>query len=674
MMRGVRNMRTTFDNNVKTKQILATHAPDGQEFKVKPLLQLICQILQPSTSRSSTTQEGAHPAHGLDKDNFESLASIIHEISCEISCKCSGGGDAHSTTMALLNTMSSYSWAAKVVLALAAFAVTYAEYLLVLNPNSTNPLDKSIARLKQLPDIMEHSETLKSLINTMVNVANCVVKFNHLPPEYISLDQPPISEAFTQIPTAVYWTITSVVAGTSQIIGLIGLVGLTGVIGLSHEYIQLTIETRELSNLSNKVNDIHDQIREQLNFCHQYIEDKKHNGTYQTLVRLFKETHIDNMKILKALIFDKDDLLSLFECTSKRHVGIEVLKWKNVLLLISDLDMSEEELSILKNTYKKSRALPTGPESQYQVVWLPVADSSVSWTEERQKVDRLQSKMPWYSVYIIDQAVIKYIKDVWMFNKKPILVALDPHGKVISLNAFHMMCIWGNDAFPFTREKEEELWRNENRRLEFLDYIIVDPQITTSEYPYICLYGGEDMQWIKEFTEAASRVAIAEKIKFEMVYLGKSNLKDRVSKNIELNKWWPNPTYFWIRLESMWYSMIHHQKTIDKRIKEEIMTMLTFNSSKKGWALICQGSAIKFKAKGDTILKLFQDYEQCWKVCAEQKGFLNAANEHLEKLGNKKRQCSQLILPSTFDWNLDPIHCVECDGIMEKFVMYRCCN
>ncbi|KAL9433520.1 hypothetical protein AB3S75_028366 [Citrus x aurantiifolia] len=59
---------------------------------------------------------------------LEALSDIIHKISCEISCKCSGGEYALATTTALFNALSSYSWDAKMVLSLAAFAVKYGEY------------------------------------------------------------------------------------------------------------------------------------------------------------------------------------------------------------------------------------------------------------------------------------------------------------------------------------------------------------------------------------------------------------------------------------------------------------------------------------------------------------------------------------------------------------------
>ncbi|XP_042496824.1 protein SIEVE ELEMENT OCCLUSION B-like [Macadamia integrifolia] len=705
-MRSERHMFTTSDDNVMMKQILGTHAYDGREVEVRPLLQLIEEILQRSTTaptydralqgmikKMSIGPTSYFTMDSLDERTqeaafvgmLEALAYTIHKISSEISCKCSGGGDAHTTTVALFNTLSSFSWDAKVVLALAAFAVTYGEFMLVAELYVTNPLAKSIALLKQLPDIFEQSEMLRPrfdalrlLLKAMLDVTKCIVQFNELPHQYISPDQPPMSVAATHIPTAVYWTIRSVVACASQIIGLIGL---------GHDYIPSTTEAWELSSLAHKVNNIHEHLTKQLTLCYQHIDEKKSIEAYTTLVRLFETIHIDNMKILKALIYAKDDMQPLLEGSTKRRVGVEVLRRKNVLLLISDLDISQEELSIMEQMYRESRDQPTRPESQYEVVWLPVVDRTVPWTEAKQReFERLQVNMPWYSVHhpsLIDPAVVKYIKDMWHFNKKPILVVLDIQGRVVNPNALHMMWIWGSLAFPFTSMREEALWREETWRLELLvdgiDQHVLDWMV---EERFICLYGGEDIDWIRKFTVAAKLVAQAARIPFEMIYVGKSNPRERVRRNIsiitteKLSHCWPDLTsiwFFWIRLESMWHSKMQHGKTIENdRIMQEIMTMLTFDGSEQGWALISKGSANMAKAKGDVILNCFLKYD-AWKENVDNKGFIPALTDQLQLL-HTAHHCSRLVLPGSMGRIPEMVACTECGRPMEKFVMYRCCT
>lgn len=126
------------------------------------------------------------------------------------------------------------------------------------------------------------------------------------------------------------------------------------------------------------------------------------------------------------------------------------------------------------------------------------------------------------------------------------------------------------------------------------------------------MYGGEDIDWIQRFTTNTQAVARAAKIPLEMLYVGKSNPREKVRKNnstitIEnLSHTLPDLTliwFFWVRLESMWHSKVQHGKSVENDpIMQEIMTMLSFDGSDQGWAVISKGSAEMAKAKGDTIL------------------------------------------------------------------------
>ncbi|GAB2297882.1 hypothetical protein Dimus_031967 [Dionaea muscipula] len=692
-----KHMFSTSDDIAMLNQIRATHAPDGREVDVKPLLHVVDDIFHLAAPIvPGTTQERPPIIHAdiLDEkalqegfsDIMELLAYTISRISCEISCKCSGGGDAHARTLALFNMLSTYSWEVKVVLALAAFAVYYGEFWLVAQLYLTNPLAKSVAILKQLPEIMERSDYLKpkyeaitNLIRVMLNVSRCIVELKDLPPQYIAHDTPAYQTADALISTATYWTIRSIVACASQIMGLIGT---------SHEYIASTTEAWELSSLAHKVGTIHEHLKKQLALCYNHIDEKKHTEAYQMLVHLFEKPNIDNMKILKALLNGKEDQLPLLEGSTKRRVGIDVLRRKNVLLLISDLDLSQEEFSILDQMYQETRHLPSRNESQYEVVWLPVVDRSIPWNEERRKqFENMQSMMSWYSIHhpsLVDSAVIRYIKDVWHFNKKPLLVVLDSQGSVVNPNAIHMMWIWGSQAFPFTSAKEEALWREETWRIELLADNI-EPLIFNwiQEKKYICIYGGEDMDWIQKFTTTAQAVAREAGVPLEMLYVGKSNPKDKVRRNIaaiatqNLSHTLPQDLtliwFFWVRLESMWHSKVQHGKSVENDpIMQEIVTMLSFDGSEQGWAVISRGSAEICKAKGDMFLLCLNEFDK-WKADAESRGLVQAVNEHLNVL-HTPLHCNRLILPGATGSVPEKVVCAECGRQMDKFIMYRCCT
>ncbi|XP_039034653.1 protein SIEVE ELEMENT OCCLUSION B-like [Hibiscus syriacus] len=616
------------------------------------------------------------------------LSVTINRISCEITYRLSVGEDAHSTTLAVAQIVKGYSWDAKVVLALAAFAMTYGELLLVIQLYATNPLAKGVALLKQLPEVLARADLLKpkfdmlaNLINAMVVVAKCIVEFKELPSKYISPQDPELSSAIADIPSAVYWTIRSTVVCSLQIMNLINM---------GHEFLPSTADSWELSSLTHNINGIYDDLVEKLNQCRKRINERKDIEAFQTLVRLFEATHIDNIKILKALIYAKDDQPPLWDGTSKRRVSIELLRRKSVLLLISDLEIPDKELLILQQIYNDSRG-QTGVESQYEVIWIPIVDRSTPFDDmKRKQFESVQAMMPWHSVVhpsMIQPAVIRYIKEVWGFSKKPLLVVLDPQGKVVNHNAMHMLFIWGSSAYPFTKLREEALWKGETWRIELLADSI-DPNINNwlSEGKVICLYGGDDLDWIRKFTTTAKAVARAASIEFEMLYMGKSNPREKVRRNMtaieleNISHTLPDISlvwFFWARLESMWHSRAQHGMTVkNDLIMQEILTMLGFDGSEQGWAVISRGTDEITRAKADTALKSLEEYT-AWATELAEKGFVPALNDYIKSL-QTEHHCNRLILPGISAAAIGSINervvCVDCGKPMEVLLMFRCCT
>ncbi|TXG56157.1 hypothetical protein EZV62_017470 [Acer yangbiense] len=691
-------MLANSNHHAMLKQVEATHAPDGRQFAVKPLLHIIEDIFQSVTGFIQVyiyiyiNQQGSTQAQLalLDDDTFQSgffdmlhkyLSFTIHKVSGEIHCKCSDGGDAHATTLRIFNILGKYAWDAKAVIAMAAFALNYGEFWVVAQLYRTNPLAKSIALLKQLQEILELDDNLKSEfealskpIKSMLNLVKCIVEFEELPSQYISPETPE-----TMTATAVYWTIRSIVACSAQIMGLAGM---------GHDYIVSTTESWEISSLANRTDSVHTHLTDQIYLCYKMIDEKGHIETHQALVKLNETAQSDNMNYLKALIYDKDDQQPLLDGSTKNRVSLNVLWRKNVLLLISDPDVSLQELLILEQMYQESRKHPTRTESQYEVVWMPVVDRTNPWTEKmNEQFETKQGKMPWYSIHhplMVNPAVISYFKEHCHFKRNPILVVLDIQGKVVNSNALHMMWIWDSLAFPFTSAREEDLWSKEVWRLELLTGSI-DPAIPVweDERKFVCLYGGEDMEWIRKFTYKAQKVADEIGLPLELVYVGKSNSKETVRRNMatiaverlshtlqDIPLIW----LFWVRLESMWHSKMKHNHCKNDEtdpILQEIMTILSFDGSNHCWAGIYRGSEMA-KAKGETILNSFIDFPS-WKKNANDISFIPALNQHLLK-DHSPHHCNHLVLLDITCTFPERVVCSECNSQMENFIIYRCSN
>lgn len=168
-----------------------------------------------------------------------------------------------------------------------------------------------------------------------------------------------------------------------------------------------------------------------------------------------------------------------------------------MLLLISNLEISHDELEVLEDIYNDS--LKKRPATQYEIVWLPVIDHSDPWIQSSQMLFKNhRARMPWYTRHdplssssLKDGAVITFLRKEWHYGRKPILVVLDPQGQVLCQNALHMMRIWKNEAFPFTTSMEEALWKEETWKLDFLvddiDPWISERVIHHHDYSYLIL-------------------------------------------------------------------------------------------------------------------------------------------------------------------------------------------
>lgn len=230
-----------------------------------------------------------------------------------------------------------------------------------------------------------------------------------------------------------------------------------------------------------------------------------------------------------------------------------------------------------------------------------------------------------------------------------------------------------------------------------MEYFAFRFQIT--ERKYICLYGGEDIKWIRSFTRAARSVAWEAGIRLELLYVGKRKATEKVVKNImriiqdeNLSHTieWQFISLFWTRLESMWESKGHQLQNKlkkssqlgttdyvamknDDAVMKGIISMLTFGSSDHGWALIGTGSAEMSKANGEHMLRSLREFN-AWKTRHSELGFTPALNEYLAGVSKQvPHHSSSLMLPVTGVMP-ETVACAECGRIMERFNMFRCCT
>ncbi|KAJ8440695.1 hypothetical protein Cgig2_005426 [Carnegiea gigantea] len=473
-------------------------------------------------------------AEGLNQCT-EELAAVIHKIHSDITSGLARGIDNHSITMEVLNIVSRFPWGVKAVLPMVAFTVIYRDSCILHQMHDTTPLAKSVALIKGLPGAQVNIrpiyklrfESVPNLINEMLQTTQCIRFIEALPIEYVPDEHPDLKDARNLFPNAVYAIIRSVVAAAAQI--------------------STSTPKRELYS----VKPCSDKRK-----CRLPSDEKMEEELYRRIrIFVYEKVHMDNIAVLKVLISEDDSVPALYDCQAKRRVHLDKLRRRNVSLLISGLDITHEELYVLEQAYTKSRF------HAYEMVWIPVVDQSTQWTDAmRLQFETLQASMPWYTVHdpkIIRKAVIKFFRQDWHFYGKPILVVLDPQGRVVSPNAIHMMWIWQSKAFPFTSAREEELWQKQIWSLELLvdaiDQRLLEWCLKASsnlsqlllgmfentrsirgsfncvqqirEGKYIILYGGDNLKWIRDFTTRGKNIARDLRVAVEMVYVGKSHHK-----------------------------------------------------------------------------------------------------------------------------------------------------
>lgn len=141
-------------------------------------------------------------------------------------------------------------------------------------------------------------------------------------------------------------------------------------------------------------------------------------------------------------------------------------------MLISSLDITEEEISVFQTVYDSIKT-----SDQYEIVWIPIVEE---WTVEYDnKFEDFKCKMPWFAVQHS-----RTIASLYM------VVVLSPQGKVQHSNAFHLIQAHGKRAFPFTFVKQEQI----NNEIYWVGsvigniYPIINTWVSKFHKKTLCLY------------------------------------------------------------------------------------------------------------------------------------------------------------------------------------------
>lgn len=204
--------------------------------------------------------------------------------------------------------------------------------------------------------------------------------------------------------------------------------------------------------------------------------------------------------------------------------------------------------------------------------------------------------------------------------------------------------------------------------------------IQVEEGRSLCIYGSDDLDWIREFNSRMKEIKAAG-LHLEVVYIGRKNPRESVRNNMSIvdkvNFYDPldftKINFFWLRLESMKRSILRVGGTIDTNsILKVVMWLLEMDENYKDWVLIGKENLEDvIKLQGVLVMEFF-DLFPVWGENVGKLGLVDAIKTALEPhlLG---APCDHsTVVPYAEGLVEESVVCPKCKRLIEKFVMYKC--
>ncbi|CAN1312876.1 Protein SIEVE ELEMENT OCCLUSION C [Linum perenne] len=665
--------------DVLIKQLLLSHDPDGRWLDSEQLISAVESVMT-SASTTPTVQQQQLDVDGIEWNDDEDGIEVKISQLCYSRCKVFVGGEMsqHSRTMALFDVVGTYKWDAKVVLVLAAFAASYGRFWLV--KQQLHHQNSPVAILRHLPRelvaVGPRFKALDLLFKTMVDVAKLMIKFEGLPFRHVKLDVEPIGTTKNCIYVAAYWVVRCSFSCFSMVSDFTAMKQPEKVHSNS-----TTVAAWEMLSLESRLSKICSHLSGIVDTCHRRIEAKMH----QKLPTLFWEEHSDNQEVLEILLALKDHF-PLKHPSTKSKISVSELKDKVVMLLISKPQLLplDELLLLVHQTYGHPH------HDDFEVVWVPITESDNNkWSDaEVERFNMLSSSLPGYSVrrpWTLHSAVVSYIRFAWQSRADPAMVVLDSRGAMTNLNAMDMVLIWGASAFPFSAVREQELLAEQKHlTLEFL-VDDIDPLLTkwVEKGKNICIYGGEDLEWIEELNARAREITSCG-IQLEMVYVGSSNLNENVIHIAEIINETMHRTilsvmklrFFWLRIKSMRSAKLQQGGRLrHDHILQDVSALLKDVS---GWAVIGRGSAEEIvRLEGREAVSLLSKVHQ-WGEKVKESGFVGALRSSIAVKPvavlhqHPEEPCNHsIMIPYGKGQPIETTACEKCRRLMKPYIVYE---
>nr|GLL20379.1 protein SIEVE ELEMENT OCCLUSION B-like isoform X1 [Ipomoea trifida] len=707
------------DEGIIREEVLSTHNYDGTNF----ILSMAENIL--SVKMGIGEEAGVEKLHQLEElVNYEELPSHIRQLSFEIASAGlkSSAKNEHSTTIDVLRILCSYCWEDKMVLMLSAFSIVYGE----LSRVSGRAMPLKLEQLNQ--------KAVVDCITSALQLTKCVVELKQTKPSNYSMPQSIISA----LPIASYWIGRSVIGSVAAAAYYCA--------SPQNQVAQLTSSTAAiLHTFSSEL----EKKRAEESFEALKLALNYNSSSKSEVFRLMFNVKDDEMLFNDKGLNDWNSTRVVLLITQGLHISeqkIHFLKWfapgANTKLLwipmAHDNDASwttEDEQQFKKlrskiNFYSlndpqrmispqfirfvKEQLFPyfqiggehiiVSLDQQGRIVHPNIMHMIQIWTYGYIEENTFGVQ----GIYSITALVEKELKK----ETSSINGVIPEIGDMISAlvgDIDHKIVDWAQDidkriqnlieqSTPYDKEREKFMWQQKPNCS--LDLVVgthgsnitlrngVQNWFDTEDY--IFLYGGNDINWVREFTSKVHQLASKIQLKVELAYVGKNTMirsiidKEKMSLCAlpdSLLVWW-----FWTRLRSMFLSRIYYLDAINHfgeenndEILQELKKLLAYegkNTRIEGWGLLSKGKKVVVCGHEAKILQVINEYE-IWKENIATKGFDEAFKDHHEMLISsslKSHSCCALEYPITLNKIPENEKCPECSYLMHKFVTFTCCH
>ncbi|MED6143716.1 hypothetical protein PIB30_008664 [Stylosanthes scabra] len=640
-------------DDVISKNIIGIHDSQATRHDVSHLHHVVKNIVRSSTltggdsldlKRAKTIElvEDTIPNSG-----FMPSYSKLKEIACQMTCHPFNTKNAHESVVGILERLKSYSWDAKAVIALTAFALDFGETwrLSLTKASKENALELHVFRFgeeEKQPSQHQSVDLITTLVDRTIQLIDGIIWLEKLIADksYGSKEVPTLFKAPRDLYT--YWAILALLASATQMTGLDWNIR-SEVVG------RLKIVLTQLKTDQDKINGEIEKIRD-LTWRRNVF------GAPSGIVQL-----------IKALVFPRDsNELEIWDNTSQDWVDLGVLEAKNLLLFISGLDNIEDEIWALKPIYE---SLTKDKDKQdYKILWIPIVEK---WDKgEKEKFEYLKSLMPWYVVqyFSLVKGFIP-LQEEWNYQGKPIVVVADGRGEVLNKNALHMIFVWGIKAFPFREGDDEQLSHHWN--WFWIEAKKVNPDIeqwVVLENKYVFFYGGTDITWTQRFGSYLDNIKRDSILKQTDTYIEHFNLS-RTDPNSE--------SKFWANITNSFLSKIQKHNFKTDSVLKEIQTFLSMKNE-KGWALLSKGENVLRLDYNEAMMSVVEGFENWRNKIVELQGFENAFEYYYSNKvsPNVPLHCLHLQL-NNIRSRVPMVYCPDhsCGAKMEiECVNYKCCH